>query len=67
MTFGGKSKILTKKAGATTTVGDFFAHGSTSILVTSLHQTIRTYTAFPLRKFCFLAYSFPKISISEVR
>ena len=38
MIFGGKSNILTKKAGANITVG-FFACSSTSILVTSLHQT----------------------------
>lgn len=46
MIFSGQSKILAEKAGANTTVGGFFACSSTSILVISLHQTRRTYTAF---------------------
>lgn len=60
MIFGGKSKIVTEKArgNTNTTVGGFFAQ---------VPQTRRTYRAFHLHKFYFLAYSFPNISTSDVR
>lgn len=58
MIFGGKSTILTEKARGNTTAGGFSAQ---------VPQTIRTYRAFHLRKFYFLAYSFPNISTSDVR